>query len=116
MPRVGARGRSRGGQASGGSGAARGIGEAGERLKICQALPALLTPLPLPADRAGEADLERDVEVLVGVGEDATEQPVDLVRRDGAQRNVPGEVDVADVVDGERDAVHACVAREQEAV
>ena len=53
---------------------------------------------------------------VVGVLQHRAEQPVDLGRRDGVQREPPVEVDVAEMVDGERDAVHLQVALEQPAV
>ena len=43
--------------------------------------PRSVAPLPLLADRGGEAQLEDRVERLVGVGEHRAEQPVELVGR-----------------------------------
>ena len=63
-----------------------------------------------------EAELEDRVERRVGVLEHRAEQPVDLVGGDRVQRDPPVQVDVAEVVDGERDAVHLRVALEQPAV
>ena len=59
-------------------------------------------PLPLLADRRGEAELEDGVERLVGVRQHRAEQPVDLLGRDRGQRQPPVEVDVAEVVDARR--------------
>src|SRR6266700_4895780 len=93
-----------------------GIGEPGERLQVGQALAALDPPGPLPPDRGAEAELERRVEVLVGVAEHAAEQPVDVLGGDAGQRQPPGQVHVARRVQGEVHPVHAAVALEQEAV
>src|SRR5580704_19051407 len=93
-----------------------GVGEAGERAQVGQALAAFDPPGPLPADRGAEAELEGRVEVLVGVAEHAAEQPVDVRGRDRRQRQPPGQVHVAHRVQGEMDPVHAAVALQQEAV
>ena len=53
---------------------------------------------------------------LVGVGEHRAQQPVELLRRHRDERQPRVEVDVAEVVDGERDPVHLEVALEQPAV
>src|SRR6266568_3452465 len=89
-----------------------GIGEPGERLQVGQALAALDPPGPLPPDRGAEAELERRVEVLVGVAEHAAEQPVDVLGGDAGQRQPPGQVHVARRVQGEVHPVHAAVALE----
>ena len=89
---------------------------AAERLEVAGGLAAALAPLPLLADRGGEAELEDRVERLVGVGQHRAEQPVDLVGGDRAQRQPAVEVDVADRVDGERDAEHLQVPLQQPAV
>src|SRR5271167_3254992 len=93
-----------------------GVGEAGKCAQVGQALAALDPPGPLAADRGAEAELERRVEVLVGVAEHAAEQPVDVRGGDSGQRQPPGQVHVAHRVQGEVDPVHAAVALEQEAV
>src|SRR4029077_10261428 len=79
-------------------------------------LAALHPPGPLPADRRAEAQLERRVEVLVGVAQHAAEQPVDLLGGDRGQRQPPGQVHVAHRVQGEVHPVHPAVALQQEAV
>ncbi len=58
---------------------------------------------------------ERDggVETVVGVAQHAPEQPVDLIGLDGRQREPADDVDVAELIDGERDPVHVGVTREQ---
>src|SRR5271156_4754686 len=58
-----------------------GVGEAGERLQVGQALAALGPPGPFPPDGGREAEFQRGVEVLVGVAEHAAEQPVDVLSR-----------------------------------
>ena len=93
-----------------------GLQPAAERLEVAGRFAAQLAPLPLLADRGGEAQLEQGVEGLVGVGEHRAEQPVELVGRDGGQRQAAVEVDVAERVERERDAVHPQVALEQPAV
>src|SRR5438034_11113202 len=60
-------------------GAAGRVGEAGERPQVGQRLAAADPPVPLPADRRGEPGLEQHVERLVGVGQHAAKQPVDLL-------------------------------------
>src|SRR5689334_732006 len=93
-----------------------GVGEPRERLQVGQALAALDPPGPLPPDGRTEAELERRVEVLVGVAQHAAQQPVDVVGGDRGQRQPPGQVHVAHLVQGEVHAVHAAVALQQEAV
>src|SRR5690242_582071 len=93
-----------------------GVGEPRERLQVGQALAALDPPGPLPPDGRTEAELERRVEVLVGVAEYAAEQPVDVVGGDRGQRQPPGQVHVARLVQGEVHPVRAAVALQQEAV
>ena len=103
-------------RAAGGIGvrAAGGIGEGGERLQVAQRLPALDPPVPLAADRGAEADLQHGVEVVVGVAEHRAEDAVELLGGHRGVRQPAGQVDVADVVDGVRDAVHAGVVLQQE--
>src|SRR5689334_16253190 len=93
-----------------------GVGEPRERLQVGQALAALDPPGPLPPDGRAEAEFERRVEVLVGVAEHAAQQAVDVVNRNRGQRQLPGQVHVARLVQGEVHAVHAAVALQQEAV
>src|SRR5689334_8595314 len=93
-----------------------GVGEPRERLQVGQALAALDPPGPLPPDGRAEAEFERRVEVLVGVAQHAAQQPVDVVGGDRGQRQPPGQVHVARLVQGEVHAVHAAVALQQEAV
>ena len=54
-------------------------GEPRERAQVLDGLVARLPPLPLATDALREPDLECGVEGLVGVGEHAAEQPVDLI-------------------------------------
>src|SRR3954452_14425319 len=94
------------------SGPVRGVGELRERLEVAQALAALDPPVPLALDRRAEAELQRLVEPLVGVGQHAAEDAVDLLQCDGGERQPTGDVDITDVVDSERHREHACVAFE----
>src|ERR1039457_7132802 len=89
------------------------VGETGEGTQVGQALAALGAPRPFPPDGGGEAELQGRVEVVVGVAEQAAEQPVDVGR---AERPPPGQVHVPRRVEGEVDPVHAPVALEQETV
>ena len=97
-----------------GRGRCAGSAKAAKASRLRQRLAALDPPVPLAPDRGAEADLEHRVEVLVGVAEDRAEQPVDLLGRDRGVRQPAGQVDVADAVDGEGDAVHAGVVLQQE--
>ena len=56
-----------------------GLEPAPEGLEVARRLAPGDPPLPLLADRAGEAELEDGVEGLVGVGEHRAEDPVELV-------------------------------------
>src|SRR4051812_24189806 len=98
------------------SGPVRGVRELRERLEVAQALAALDPPVPLALDRRAEAELQRLVEPLVGVGQHAAEDAVDLLRCDGGERQPSGEVNVADVVDRERHREHPRVAFEQPSI
>ena len=93
-----------------------GLEPAAEGLEVAGRLAPGDPPLPLLADRGGEAELEDRVERLVGVGEHGAEDAVELVGVDRGQRQPRLEVDVAVAVDGERDGVHPEVALEQPAV
>ena len=96
---------------------ARGLGEEVlEGLQVGGGLAAVLAPGVLAPDRAGEAQLEQRVEVVVGGVEDLAEQPVDLVGVDRAQADPADQVDVADPVEGVVHAVEARVALQQEPV
>src|SRR6266566_9643805 len=75
-----------------------GVGEPRERLQVGQALAALDPPGPLPPDGRTEAELERGVEVLVGVAEHAPQQAVDVRWGDRGQRQPPRQVHVAHLV------------------
>ena len=58
----------------------------------------------------------RALKELVGVGQHRAQQPVELVGADRGQRQPGVEVDVAEPVEGEGDAVHPQVALQQPAV
>src|SRR3954466_8236251 len=60
--------------------AIRRIGEVSKGFEVAQRLAALDPPVPLLLDRGPEAELERLVETLVGVGEDAAQDAVDILR------------------------------------
>src|SRR5450631_427151 len=89
------------------------IGKPREGLEVREGLTTLDPPGPLAADRRRETQLQQGVEALVGVREHAAEQPVDLVVGDGRERGTADEVDVADLVDAEGDAVHPGVLLQQ---
>src|SRR4051794_38233228 len=93
-----------------------GLEPPAERLEVPGRLAPELAPLPLLADRRGEAELEDRVERVVGVGQHRAQQPVQLLGGDRRERQPAVEVDVAEPVDGERDGVHPQVALEQPAV
>ena len=93
-----------------------GLEPAAEGLEVAGRLAPRQPPLPLLADRAGEAELEDGVERVVGLREHRAEEPVELVVADRRERQPGVEVDVAGVVDGEGDGVHLQVALEQPAV
>ena len=84
-----------------------------ERVEVAGGLAAQPAPRPLFADGRREAQLEDGVEGRVAVVQDRAQQPVDLVRSDGIERDPAGEIDVAEVVESEGDGVHLGVAFEQ---
>ena len=71
------------------------------------------TPGPFALDGGVETDLEQNVEVAVGGFEDLPEEAIDLVSGDRVGGDAADEIDVADVVEGVRDAVDAPVTFEQ---
>src|SRR5438132_679792 len=56
---------------------------------------------------------EHRVDARVGVRQDGAKEPVEFLGGDGVQGHPTGQVHVAGLVDGERDAVHPRVALEQ---
>src|SRR4051794_18852642 len=82
------------------------LGEARERGEVGGRLTAVLPPGPFTPNARREAELDRGVERLVGIGEHAAEQPVDLVTGEAFERHATDEVHVPELVHGEVDAVH----------
>ena len=71
------------------------------------------TPRPFAPDRGRKAHPNDGVERAVGVLEDGTENPIDLVTRDCVKWHVSRKIDVAQRIQRERDAVHPCVSLKQ---
>src|SRR5690242_5243154 len=87
-----------------------------ERLKIACRLTTGGAPLVLLADGIGESEFQQGVEASIGILDDGTEHLVDLLRRNGSEREAADEIDVTEAINGITHPVHTEIAFEQPAM